>query len=338
MYIQAAALATNSTLLEIYLDHTSIGVAGERLVAAGLQTNPYPNLKILTGFRLGYVLARIGQASLPQEVEGLTNEQTLDFLRIRRQQQQQQHKKFFKRPLHSQKGPAQGGEEVESQRQKTIDRVLSDADLSTSLGTQVLAREGTPAGVAIPAALTAGLKEVANQPFDPTELFALHQHYFSPPAKPSTIVVDHQKQQQHHDLRSNGARKTGEGGEDGGRTMEGGGAGGDPALSCKSPLYRGSQVHPRPACRSNSMDELPPTKRHCGNATKTRIGHYPRLKAHIDGLLKAGVRDSLVLTYLRQIRFLETFCKSDSNSNSTNASYQGIKLPDFEVLLLDHFQ
>jgi hypothetical protein len=75
----ASAITTSTALHELYLDHTSIGHAGERLICMGLESSHHLNLHVLTGFRLGLTYTRMG---FPPEMETLGNEQVSPTLNI----------------------------------------------------------------------------------------------------------------------------------------------------------------------------------------------------------------------------------------------------------------
>jgi len=76
----AFGLHHNSTLRQIYLDHTGIAIAGERHIAAGLVGNKNLSLTRFTGFQLGVAIIALG-CSVPPQLEALTNDQVLVYLR-----------------------------------------------------------------------------------------------------------------------------------------------------------------------------------------------------------------------------------------------------------------
>lgn len=106
----------------------------------------------------------------------------------------------------------------------------------------------TPA-VSLPPAHLAALTELSKQPYDASELFRLHQFYFSPPPSTSAANNAASKQQRHQQYQH---------------------------AAAASPL---SVV--RSAPRVDSEEYLQPCKRQCNNLTKTRIAYYPRLKVRI---------------------------------------------------------
>lgn len=177
----------------------------------------------------------------------------------------------------------------------------------------------------LPAHVAQGLAECGHLPWDPAELFALHQHFFSPPPKPKAALSPQHRpqypaahgQQQLQPQRASGlgARKRDELEEE----EEGGSK--DPAsngghrqehapLQAPPPL-----LPPQPFLRVESECLFPPAcKKQCVTTTTAippgrapvRMGRYPRLKARVELMLKGGVtQEHAVLILLRQLRFLE---------------------------------
>jgi hypothetical protein len=126
----------------------------------------------------------------------------------------------------------------------------------------------------------AALEGYARLPFDASELFALHQFYFSPPPNP-------QLAQERQYLESGGSRCRPP------QPQPWDPARPPPLLQQQQPQQQQQQQQQQEAqaqaqqrqiqaafgrVRQDSEDHLPPTKRPCNNVTQTRIAYYPRLK------------------------------------------------------------
>ncbi len=147
----------------------------------------------------------------------------------------------------------------------------------------------------LPPHVAQGLAECGHMPWDPAELFALHQRYFSPPPKLKITSPPQPQYHPHHPQRAVGlgARKREE-------------------LEEEEQQQQQQQQQPPPALptpmqRVESEGAFPPApKKQCVTTpTLVRIGLYPRLKARIELMLKGGVQEQAVLVLLRQLRFLE---------------------------------
>lgn len=177
----AWALEANTRLEQLYLDHTSIGPAGERLIAGGLAANRNFFLKTFTGFRLGNVLVRLG---CPPGIEGVTNEQALDILRARA---------MGEVPVVVQQAGHCGLSPVAGQ---VYPRALSGIYAAIQPQPQpgmIPGASGGPSAFTFPgeastrllsSSQAAGLAEIANMPYEASDLWMLHQYYFSPPPNP----------------------------------------------------------------------------------------------------------------------------------------------------------
>jgi len=162
----AWALEGNARLEQLYLDHASIGPQGEKSITSGINSNRNLKLKTFTGFRLGSVMVRLG---CPPGFEGLTNEQTLDILRNRSM-----------------------GNKRESSSNSSSSSSSSDSRSTSTAGSCGLSASAMPksSGAAfsfVPDATklltqtqAADLNEIAKMAFEPSDLWMLHQYYFSP--------------------------------------------------------------------------------------------------------------------------------------------------------------
>jgi Ran GTPase-activating protein (RanGAP) involved in mRNA processing and transport len=71
-------LAYNSTLRYLHLDSSSIAYAGQRHIIAGVVSNRFASLRVLTGFAIGPIASTLG---MPNAMEKWTNSQCLTFVR-----------------------------------------------------------------------------------------------------------------------------------------------------------------------------------------------------------------------------------------------------------------
>jgi len=72
-------IAYNTTLKYLYIDKCSVGYAAQRHIVAGIVSNRYSALRVLTGFPIGAIVVTLG---LPRALERWTNDQVLGFIRL----------------------------------------------------------------------------------------------------------------------------------------------------------------------------------------------------------------------------------------------------------------
>jgi hypothetical protein len=385
----AEALALNAALAELRLDHAGIGHTGERLLAAALEQAPFPGLKTLTGVRLGPVLARGGQG-FPPELDGASNEQALEWLRLRRQHppmgasgggggadlaallravmaggescgggggdggrasgcsggsgpgaEEPTMMALSTPPLPTFYGRSAGGKTTpptapvtatatgpapvgtavvggcHSHRptaQYTQPYAAAPPSARATAASTATATATAPASpCALPPLVAQGLAECGHLPWDPAELFALHQRYFSPPPKPKITSPPqpqyHPPHHAQHRTSGLGARKREELEEEEREEGAGQEEGKDrtPHHPCLPSAAPGPAPAPMLMLRVESESAFPPApKKQCvTTATLVRIGLYPRLKARIEQMLKGQMQEPAVLVLLRQLRFLE---------------------------------
>jgi Ran GTPase-activating protein (RanGAP) involved in mRNA processing and transport len=73
------ALAYNTSLREFYVDNCQVGYSGQRHIVAGIVSNRWSMLRVITGFDIGAIAVTL---QLPQVIETWSNEKVLRFMRL----------------------------------------------------------------------------------------------------------------------------------------------------------------------------------------------------------------------------------------------------------------
>jgi hypothetical protein len=140
-------------------------------------------------------------------------------------------------------------------------------------------------------------REIAVEPFNPADLWELHQHYFSPPtaqASTSKILASDQAAVGMND--------------DGGILSDSDDDFLDNATNHKRKAGMGLQ---RPRVVGGLQPATSSSKRPGNRSTMERIMYYPRLQRYLK-IMKADADEGKTLTLLRQLRYLEIDCREDT--------------------------
>lgn len=184
-------LATNMSLQVLYLDNIGISTSGERQIAASIALNRASGLRALTGFELGLALTALGS---PPQLGALSNESVLVYLRECNAAADQCRSRAGGCPPPPTTTAASEPSVKSQSASDSVGRLLLDSMIELTgemnlSGTGVCGSSQCQTPVAGPQAAKTvqlseflrHLRELANAPFSRSELWGLHQLFFSPP-------------------------------------------------------------------------------------------------------------------------------------------------------------
>lgn len=290
----AAVLATNSSLQKLYLDNMGIATAGERQIAASIALNRACGLRLLTGFELGQALTALGS---PPQLSVLSNESVLVYLRecVAADNHQtapsQASEQFVKRQIPLQ---PTGTVRVDSVIELAGDMTLSGGSVSSSNTHQQLSSATCPPQrlrtVQLPDFLRT-LREFSNVPFSRSELWRLHQIFFSPPQSGDSAAP----------------------------------LGDNTCDSTATFLHASEDCRTRVVIDPTSQSS---NKRPTNRSTVAPITEFPNLKARLKHLISTGseIDQKSALTFLRQLHYLLFGCCSVTVEGIGSANAEEILL------------
>jgi len=335
----AFALSRSSTLKQLFIDHTGVSLAGERHIAAGIMANKQLSLQRFTGFRLGAAVVSAA-ADVPKPVEELTNDHVLAYLRQPWEFGQNKNSSEESKEKHDDREGARRLLLRRQERQRSSSaplRLLCENKKSAVLGVKALAMEGAKHQRHNSADETKNqskfhqrfldvvmngndlqvLQQMAQASYSASELWELHQYFFSPPLSVCASVDDQTLHCSHGPQKKETPHI-------------------DPNILYQRAILLSSKesqdipLSPGKAAGTTKENEEMtdidrPSKRLCAASVKMRIAYYPRIQDRLNVYKKEQNQEG-ILILLRQLKYLEGAAATHMISGNN---------PQSETILLD---